>query len=158
MKLRAVALVLALGLDLLLGLRVLRPEVPALVWIHPIAPPLVHVPGAAEETILDGSGPGAAPPDAIQRGLARVVQARGTPAQREALRALDARRAALGPSFSEGHRLRAAVAADAADLVDRLGPSRVAAFLDARERLSATWAEARTWDGLAAGLAAPPAP
>ncbi len=158
MNLRVVALGVALVLDGLLAVRLVRarPDVP--VRLHGVAPPLVHVPGAGEDTILAPETTAGAPPDALQRALAQVVQAQGTPAQRQALAGMDARRATLGPSFDEGNRLRVAVADDAADLVHLVGTARAGAFLDAREALSERWAEGRAWRDLLNVLRETPAP
>jgi hypothetical protein len=153
MNLRVVALVLALALDALLVARLARAPAPTPVRLHAIAPPLVHVPGAGEDTVLAPETTAGVPPDGLQRALTWVVQAQGTTTQRAALAELDNRRAALGPSFEEGARLRVAVAGDAAALVTAMGAERTTAFLDAREDLSARWAEARAWSELVARLA-----
>ena len=156
MSLRVVALLLALALDALLVVRLVRARPATPVRLHGIAPPLVHVPGAGEETVLTLETTMGAPPDALQRALARVVETQGTAEQRAALRAIDGRRAALGPAFDEGTRLRVNVAQDAAEIIAAVGADRTAAFLDAREALSARWAEGRAWTELVARLAGTP--
>jgi hypothetical protein len=153
---------LALRVGVLLGAGLLaagawtrgRPEaVTPLAWVHPIAPPLTHVPGAGEETLLpqDGRPP---PAHALREGVARVVRATGTPAQRAAL-------AQAGPTRegatarARAHALREAVTRDAAALMRTLGPARVAAMLAAREELSWRYAEGKAWTTLVEGAPAP---
>ncbi len=120
-----------------------------LAWVHPVAPPLTHVPGAGEETLAPQNS--APPPGhALREGVIRVVRATGTPAQRAAL-------ARIGPSRDAAQAraravaLREAVARDAAELMRTLGPARVGAMLAAREDLSWRYAEGKAWTVLVEG-------
>jgi hypothetical protein len=145
-----VALVLAAALNV--GIFVL-PPLPARAGrlrVHPVAPPLVHVPAAGEDVLGDQPP---TPPDALRRGLERVVEATGTDSQRTQRAALRRRAEDLARGRAAGHAPRVTVAAETAALVARLGPVRVEAMLAARERLSASMAEGRAWDEAVARIA-----
>jgi hypothetical protein len=124
--------------------------------VHPVAPPLTHVPGAGEDAILRGSAPVGPPGDvALREGLLRTIQATGTPEQRSRAQTLMRATGAQAPSRARAHALRAAVAADTAGLVEQLGFARVEAMLGARERLSWRYAEGLAWSRLADAGRAP---
>jgi hypothetical protein len=147
---RLLALLCAGVLNVGIALLPPLPARPARVRVHPVAPPLVHVPAAGEQVLGDMPP---APPDALLRGLERVIEATGDPAQRSARVTLRRRAEALVRARGGGHAPRAEVARATAGLVARLGPERTEAMIAARERLSASLAEGRAWDEAVARIA-----
>lgn len=147
------AVALAVGINLALSLA--RP-VPAFTLLHPVAPPLTHIPEMGERTLQPQEEPPAPPAAGGERqagprggglrwALDRVVRAQGTPEQRAALGALGGTEAAIPALAARALTLRIAVEADAAAVAGAVGAERLEAFLGAREALSASMGEARVW-------------
>ncbi len=116
--------------------------------VHPVAPPLTHIPAMAERTLgLDIR-------IRSQRGLilplTKVIDAVGDPEQRAALALLhapgaDETRESVARARARAQALRIAVERDAVALAEALGPARVGAIIAAREALAATHGEERAW-------------
>jgi hypothetical protein len=152
-RLRVAALVGALALNLLLAV---APARPALAWIHPVAPPLTHIPEMGESVL---GAPRGAPPGAQGnhppgppplRGLAgaveSLVRAVGTPAQQAALGELRGLDQTVLPHARRAMTLRLAVQADAIAIAEALGPTRVGAILADKDGLSTRIGEGRAWE------------
>lgn len=125
------------------------------LWLHPVAPPLTHLPELGEPVLgtLEApptGGPGAPPrgPPPL-RGLAGavevVVNTTGTEEQRAALRALRTLDQGVMPHARRAMEARVAVEDDAVALAEALGPERVGAILARREELSTRYGEGRAW-------------
>ena len=119
------------------------------VW--PVAPPLTHIP-AMGLSVLDPSGP----PPAPREGMAPLLRALlprmpdGADVSPPAL--------ALPESAMWAGRaqtLRYLVQQDAAALIGRIGPDRLAAFLAVRPELSARYGEVAVWSDLKQRLERP---
>ncbi|MES2644329.1 MAG: hypothetical protein V4850_32890 [Myxococcota bacterium] len=161
-RLRLAALVGALALNVLLAL---VPARPALAWIHPVAPPLTHIPEMGESVLgasaVSSAAPGAhghhppgppgnhPPGPPPLRGLAgtvdSLVRAVGTPAQQAALGELRVLDQAVLPHARRARTLRLAVEADAVAIAEALGPARVGAILADKDGLSTRIGEGRAW-------------
>jgi hypothetical protein len=166
-KLAAAALAAALNVALQSG-----GPIPDLVWLHPVAPPLTHIPEMGE-AVLGGTQPSLAPPTPPPpvpghpprpplRGLAgtleQVLRATGTPGQRAAL---DAARPDVEPLLRRSTALRLAIERDAIAIADLLGPYRVGAILAQKDSLSTRYGEGRAWSAAASRVEGPsgvPAP
>ena len=127
---------------------------PAITWLHPVIPPLTHVPGAGED-LLAGGVPRETGGSPLREGVVRTVLATGTPTPRQALSAEGladvgalARRAR---DAREGQRLREEVVREAVVLAETLGSARVEAVLRAKEDLSWRYAEGKVWREVARG-------
>lgn len=134
-------MLLALAIDL--GLAAVKPT-PSFVWIHPIAPPMTHIPSMGEQTL----GPPIAqarPGDGLRWALEWTLREQGTPEQRAAADALRQSPSAIHPLFARSLALRLAVQEDARAAVAVLGEDRVAAFVAEREALSARMGEQKVW-------------
>ncbi|MDO9280289.1 MAG: hypothetical protein Q7U06_00130, partial [Pseudomonadota bacterium] len=137
---------------------------PALAWIHPVAPPLTHIPEMGESVLggappvapggAAGGSPGNRPNDRPPgppplRGLAgaveRLVRTVGTPAQQAALAELRGVEQGVLPHARQAMTLRLAVQADAIALAEALGHARVGAILADKDGLSTRIGEGRAW-------------
>lgn len=117
---------------------------PDTAWLHPVAPPLSHVPALAEPTL----GPPAGEPprrQGLRDALARTVHTSGDPAQRAALDALLRDAEALREDAERARALRVAIEEDAAELAVALGPERVGIVLAERDALAERIGEGRIW-------------
>lgn len=148
MRTAAAALVLLLGL-----LLALLPPPPDVAWLHPVAPPLTHIPALAEPTL---GPPSDTPPSrgfGLRRAVEETVRAVGTPQQRAEIDQLGRAGGALGQKGQRAQALRVAVEVDVARLGDALGPDRIAVILASRDGLSTSIGEGRVWGDAADRLA-----
>lgn len=134
------ALVLVLGIVLLAV-----PPRPGHSWVHPVAPPLTHVPALAEPTLGPTVG---APPsrgEGLRRAVEAAVRATGSSEQRDEVDRIAREAGALGEVGERARALRVTVEEDAARIAVALGPARVEAILARRDELSTRVGEGRVW-------------
>lgn len=133
----------------------------ALAWVHPVAPPLTHIPEMGEAVLgaAPSPPPPPAPPPGAQgmypggppplRGLAgaveQVARASGTPEQQFAVAQLRAVDQEMLPHARRARTLRLAVQADAIALAEALGPARVGRIVARKDALSTEVGEGRAW-------------
>ncbi len=138
------------------------PRPPSTAWIHPVAPPLTHIPELGEPMLGTVEAVPAVPPAIAHapaprapgapplRGLAgaveRVVRATGSAEQRAAIVALRARDRATLPLAERATALRRAVQAHAVAIASALGDARVGRILARKDALSTELGEGRAWE------------
>lgn len=166
--LRVIALVGAVALNVLLAT---APGRPALVWLHPVAPPLTHIPEMGEAVLgaaatpAGGTGPahprgpprppGPPPLRGVAGAVEQVVRALGTPAQQAALAEVRGLEQGVLPHARRAMTLRLAVSADAVALAEAMGPERVGAVLADKDGLSTRIGEGRAWAAAIERVAGP---
>ncbi|MDP2310247.1 MAG: hypothetical protein Q8P18_29800 [Pseudomonadota bacterium] len=137
------------------GVLAAAPGRPSLAWLHPMAPPLTHIPEMGEPVL--GSAPPSAPSN--RRGLAeaveRAVRAVGTPTQQRAVDELRRLDEGVLPAARRAMTLRLAVQADAIALAEALGPARVGAIVADKDGLSTRIGEGRAWASAIERMARP---
>lgn len=129
-----------------------RNDLRSVITVWPVAPPLTHIP-AMGLSVLDPSGP----PPAPREGMAPLLRALLPRMPGEG--ATGAAGLALPPESAawagRAQALRYLIQQDAAALIGRIGPDRLAAFLAARPELSARYGEVAVWLDLEKRLGQP---
>lgn len=147
--LRGAALGIVLLVDGLLLLALRRTE-PAVMLLHPVAPPLTRLDALGDHPLADGVP---IPPDALRRAVERVVSAVGDEDQKALLGEIRAVEAGFAPRRGRAGELRQRVVGDAVALAEVVGPERLAAIAGAREVLARSVGETAVWAEVDAMLA-----
>ncbi len=161
MKAVAVAMLVLLNVALFL----VEPRA-TIAWVHPVAPPLTHIPEMGEPLLGDAEpsagprfqppgpppgaggpppqGPAGPPPlQGLARLVDRAVRSVGTPEQKAATAGLQP--ADTRPLLQRSMALRVAVQDHAIVIADVLGPERVGVILAKKDTLSTRYGEGRAW-------------